>query len=845
MHSNPMHDSLLWKRSLGPASGTGPTIERLRTSLDSFRARVEVLIQSIRGELPGLTVHDITHLDALWRVAGEIVGTNYPLNPAESYVLGGAILLHDAAHVLAAYPNGLADIKGTPAWKDVVAQQHGGNEPEPKSVIEREIIFRVLRSLHARQARKLATISWNHPESGDSIHLIEDDELRRHYGDLVGKIAESHHWSIHRVASEFANRTLPAPGFLEPEGWTVDALKIALILRTADAAHMDSLRAPWFLFALEKPSGISLEHWRFQSRMSQPRRDEREMLVLASGAPFEIQDRNSWWLAYDTARMVDSEIRASNQVLEDYHRPKFPTSGVLDVQTPSLFSRQVPTEGWTPIDASPKVGNTPKLISMLGGRALYGDNLAAALRELLQNAIDATHALRRLGGLSEDEGLIEVLLEPNPDETYWLHVSDVGIGMSRHVMVDVLLDFGRSLWTSPDLLDELPGLASTGFEPIGKFGIGFFAIFMLGEEIKVVSRRFEPIDGDSTAQWKIAFEGGIGDRPVLSEPDDAERLKRSGTRVSVKISRATANKVLESNERRYSSPLVIDHDNLASVHAALLKAVSSMCPTSDVGIRATVKGDAIATAISPNDWKTMDDSTLSLRASWHGEALTELRSGSGELLGRLAPTAWYNAGGAAITVNGVRNGVISGLVGVVISREGGTEANRTNARPAGSIEDWSRWANEFASAAKKDRTLATRMQPLLPTADLPVWTVAGNDSNQAELEKFLDTVDEVYLHSGDIDHESADDVAESAFARFQIMDFVVTAPRSGTGSRDFAARVGASMINYEERFAQILTRCWGQWELITEDYCVVGTVDGEEITRLVNVYARATQELSR
>ncbi|MBA2593659.1 MAG: hypothetical protein M3495_02490 [Pseudomonadota bacterium] len=53
--------------------------------------------------MPGLTVHDITHLDALWRVADQIAGPDYPINPAEAFVLGGAFLLHDAAHVMAGH----------------------------------------------------------------------------------------------------------------------------------------------------------------------------------------------------------------------------------------------------------------------------------------------------------------------------------------------------------------------------------------------------------------------------------------------------------------------------------------------------------------------------------------------------------------------------------------------------------------------------------------------------------------------------------------------------------------------------------------------------------------------
>jgi len=95
----------LWSRTLGASSGPDQGArESLRTHFQSFRSRVSQLVSTLGSELPGLTVHDITHLDALWRVAGEIAGEEYPINPAEAFVLGGTFLLHDAAHVLAAYP---------------------------------------------------------------------------------------------------------------------------------------------------------------------------------------------------------------------------------------------------------------------------------------------------------------------------------------------------------------------------------------------------------------------------------------------------------------------------------------------------------------------------------------------------------------------------------------------------------------------------------------------------------------------------------------------------------------------------------------------------------------------
>jgi hypothetical protein len=89
--NTPLDSMALWRATLArQADEFEPSRDVLRNSFLSFRSRVADLVSTLGSELPNLTVHDITHLDALWRVANEIAGDGYPLNPAEAYVLGGA-----------------------------------------------------------------------------------------------------------------------------------------------------------------------------------------------------------------------------------------------------------------------------------------------------------------------------------------------------------------------------------------------------------------------------------------------------------------------------------------------------------------------------------------------------------------------------------------------------------------------------------------------------------------------------------------------------------------------------------------------------------------------------------
>jgi hypothetical protein len=93
---------------------------RFKNAYIALREKAEDLVSLIVKDMPDFTIHDITHLDALWELGSQMAGPGYELNPAEAFVLGGAILLHDAAMTIAAFPGGLSELKQTKEWRDAV-----------------------------------------------------------------------------------------------------------------------------------------------------------------------------------------------------------------------------------------------------------------------------------------------------------------------------------------------------------------------------------------------------------------------------------------------------------------------------------------------------------------------------------------------------------------------------------------------------------------------------------------------------------------------------------------------------------------------------------------------------
>ncbi len=204
---------------------------------------------------------------------------------------------------------------------------------------------------------------------------------------------------------------------------------------------------------------------------------------------------------------------------------------------------------------------TCKLLNILT-HSLY-TNHEIFLRELLSNASDALEKVRFLqstGGELRDAGLPLEITISTDKEAHVLTVSDTGIGMSRQEMIDNLGTIAHS--GSEQFLrareaekadagtpqaevvdgsddgegekDDEPIVESDGrsnedaSQIIGRFGIGFYSVFMVAERVEVTS---VPAQGDGTPHvWSSEGTGSYTLRSL--EGAEAEGLKR-GTSVKI------------------------------------------------------------------------------------------------------------------------------------------------------------------------------------------------------------------------------------------------------------------------------------------------------------------------
>ncbi|MFF4314370.1 ATP-binding protein [Streptomyces sp. NPDC001507] len=538
----PEHDytsTSLWRSTLAARPGDDPHSEqreRLRTSYLELRRKGRVLLQENARSMPDFTVHDITHVDALWETADLVCGEEVMLNPAEAYVLGCSFVLHDAAMGEAAYGTSVPEALGEERWRDLLSvayYRRKGYWPDqdqldsPPAEIADACRAAAIRESHAEQARRLVDQSWR-SSTGNEIHLIEDVLLREAYGPLIGNLAASHWWPVDRLADEFRREWGSWPW--QPRDWTIDRLKLACILRLADVTQIDSRRAPTLLFALRDPQGDSREHWRFQEHVSRPDRNG-DRVTYTSHRPFLPTDAPSWWLALDYLRDIDLELKAVDALLHDLGRDRLAVRAVAGVDSPERFAEHFRVQDWRPIDATIKVSDVPGLVRSLGGEQLYGDEPEVALRELIQNAQDAVLARRALQPGFPD-GHIEIRLSES-DGSWCLEVRDNGVGMDEETLIHGLLDFGTSGWSSATVRNQLPGLAGGGFTPSGRFGIGFFSVFLLGDHVEVITRRYDAASRDAR---RLTLDGP-SHRPLLT-PLSAQGWIPEGTTVRITLRRS-------------------------------------------------------------------------------------------------------------------------------------------------------------------------------------------------------------------------------------------------------------------------------------------------------------------
>ena len=523
----------IWKNAF-PDSTVNGTEERLQAALEKVRDNVSVLGQKINANFPELVGFDVTHMDALWDVADLLVDEKHELNPLEIFILGCAFYLQDAALCFHAYREGQEAVRNTNEWKDAQWRHTYAGIMDEKANLYADV--EAIWALHARQAEAIASDEWQKDANNDPIYIIEDAEIRRHHGQLIGKIAASHHWDIESVAANLDDFQGSLTSLSKK--WKIRPILLACILRCSDAAQIDGRHLPDRLLNLFRSDQDAITHWIGQNKIGAITTNQNSnKLFISSTCSFEKSESLTWWMIYDLVQKIEKELKKSNELIaKTYDEDKiFRVDGVEGNTSPKGLGKKIKPSGWTPAKATIKVGDVERIVSTLGGELLYGEKniFAIVARELIQNAMDAILARRKIDASHDasEEILIE-LIKDKHTSNWILRVADKGIGMSKHVLLNVLLDFGRSFWTDRSVSEQFPGLQSGDIGFIGKFGIGFFSVFSIAKCVTVFSRKYD----DAYDEYHcLEFNDGLTLRPIFSSTAPESKLRQFSTIIDIKF----------------------------------------------------------------------------------------------------------------------------------------------------------------------------------------------------------------------------------------------------------------------------------------------------------------------
>ena len=172
---------------------------------------------------------------------------------------------------------------------------------------------------------------------------------------------------------------------------------------------------------------------------------------------------------------------------------------------------------------------TRKVLNILT-HSLYS-NREIFLRELISNASDALDKLRFLQSQTQQEAIrdaelpLEIRISSDKVQNC-LTITDTGIGMTRDEMIEnlgTIAHSGSEAFLKEHTQTAEDGTTSDASNIIGRFGIGFYSVFMVADKVEVTSLS---ATGDGPAyRW---ISDGTGTFTVEEAPDQAD-IKRGTT----------------------------------------------------------------------------------------------------------------------------------------------------------------------------------------------------------------------------------------------------------------------------------------------------------------------------
>ncbi len=460
---------------------------------------------------------------------------------------------------------------GHPHWSTIRKDPHSKADRMRLGVIRADFI----RASHARDDALTG-----HCRIADWLRLLAQsdkllDEALETFSlaDRIVRVAVSHNQDIGWLPRQLGQLGV-SPVHAESMGGTLGTIHwtwIGWLLRLADVMDCDKSRTPKILF---EHSGItdprSKTEWQKHLAIRERPQwnadsDQQTLLYTCQKSPSPIVEK----ALHQIVGWMNAEIDKVHTARLDAQHNDLPALRLPSRARVEIKQRE---GGYLYHDMEFRL-DRDAVVELLMGESLYGGP-ELALRELVQNALDAVHLrdqrnklaaqLRRSGSTErqrqphqpweEDEVPgVEVTWGFDEHKTLsdgrkgcsFIRVRDNGVGMTVGTMRRFLTEIGKSYYKSDDFRAEqrlmrLNGILCTA---ISQFGIGFLSVFMLADEVIIHTRPLGVVPGqeapptDAVLQEsaRFPFRAEIhGPHGLLAfYPDQSRETQQPGTAVTV------------------------------------------------------------------------------------------------------------------------------------------------------------------------------------------------------------------------------------------------------------------------------------------------------------------------
>lgn len=468
-HSEKLEETALWKEY---EKRNGVEYKRCIWVKEVYEYAANYM-KDVRRTFGNYTLHDEMHiinvLDAMGGLLGDQI-INLTVGELELLILAAS--LHDVGMVYTDEEK-IEQYEDTETCKKFLREYYPGFFYSTVEDWTEDMRQWYLRTLHSgRVAEVLHNKAWE-----ELIHYqcpIEVVPLR-----CIIAVCEAHGYNPSDLISNPDLEYLPAND--------VSPLFCALLLRLGDLLDFDDTRAPKVLYSYVEYNEKSSEEWKKHQASAgffyptSPSNEDLPYKARCTNPGVEHAIRNFLdWVEVELGNCVKLQKYCGKVWQQNFPFPR------------AVLRNEIESDGYVSGDFCITMDQT-KILELLTGENLY-DNQDVFVRELLQNAIDATLLRGKMDpDFIPERSRIDFWEWNDKDGNIWFRIDDEGTGMTQGMLERYFLKVGNSYYTSREIERDLRDHnQNEKYFSISRFGIGFLSCFLNGDYAEVSTLYFDP-----------------------------------------------------------------------------------------------------------------------------------------------------------------------------------------------------------------------------------------------------------------------------------------------------------------------------------------------------------------